>query len=47
MLNTLYVMTPESYIYKDGEDAVISIKGKETLRIPIIDVEHMITFGYM
>ena len=47
MLNTLYVMTPESYLYKDGEDAVISIKGKETFRIPIINVEQIITFGYM
>ena len=36
MLNTLYVMTPESYLTKDGEDIVISVKQQETFRIPIL-----------
>lgn len=47
MLNTLYVITPGSYLYKDGENAVISVKGQETFRIPIINVEQIVTFGYM
>ncbi len=47
MLNTLYVMTPESYLYKDGENVVISVKGQETFRIPIINIEQIVTFGYM
>lgn len=47
MLNTLYVLTPESYLTKDGEDIVISVKQTETFRIPIINVEGIVMFGYM
>lgn len=47
LLNTLYVTTPESYISKDGENIVISIKQKECFRIPIINIESIVTFGYM
>ena len=47
MLNTLYVMTPESYLTKDGEDIVISVKQQETFRIPIINIEQIVMFGYM
>ena len=44
MLNTLYVLTPESYLTKDGEDIVISVKQTETFRIPIINVEGIVMF---
>lgn len=47
MLNTLFVMTPDSYLTKDGEDVVISVKQKETFRIPIINIEQVVMFGYM
>lgn len=47
LLNTLYVTTPESYISKDGENIVISIKGNELFRIPVHNIEGIITFGYM
>ena len=47
LLNTLYVTTPESYLYKDGMNVVISINQKEVFRIPIINVEGIVTFGYM
>lgn len=47
LLNTLYVTTPESYISKDGLNVVISIKQTEVFRIPIINIESIVTFGYM
>lgn len=47
MLNTLYVMTPESYLTKDGEDIVISVKQQETFRLPIINIEQIVMFSYM
>lgn len=47
LLNTLYVTTPESFLHKDGMDVVVS-KDKEVLfRIPIINLESIVTFGYM
>lgn len=47
LLNTLYVTTPESYLSKDGENIVISVKQQEVFRIPVINVESIVTFGYM
>ena len=47
LLNTLYITTPESYISKDGNNLVVSVKQEEVFRIPAINVEGVITFGYM
>lgn len=47
LLNTLYVTTPESYLSKDRENVVISVKQQEVFRIPIINIEAIVTFGYM
>jgi CRISPR-associated protein Cas1 len=47
LLNTLYVTTPESYLSKDGLNVVISVKQEEMFRIPIINIESIVTFGYM
>ncbi|MCR5394261.1 MAG: type I-C CRISPR-associated endonuclease Cas1c [Bacteroidales bacterium] len=47
LLNTLYITTPESYIYKDGDNVVISLNQQEIFRIPIINIEGIVTFGYM
>ena len=47
LLNTLYITTPESYLSKDGMNVVVSIKQVETFRIPIINIESIVTFGYM
>ena len=47
LLNTLYVTTPEAYLSKDGLNVVVSVKQEELFRIPIINIEHIITFGYM
>lgn len=47
LLNTLYVTTPESYLSKDGLNVVISVKQQEIFRIPIHNIEQIVTFGYM
>lgn len=47
LLNTLYVTTPESYLSKDGLNAVISVNQQEVFRIPIVNIEQIVTFGYM
>ena len=47
LLNTLYVTTPEAYLSKDGLNVVITVKQEEVFRIPIINIEGIVTFGYM
>lgn len=47
LLNTLYVTTPESYLSKDGLNVVISVKKEEVFRIPVHNIEQIVTFGYM
>lgn len=47
LLNTLYITTPESYLSKDGLNVVISVNQKEIFRIPIVNIEGIVTFGYM
>lgn len=47
LLNTLYITTPESYLSKDGENVVVSIKQQEVFRISVLNIEAIVTFGYM
>ena len=47
LLNTLYITTPESYLSKDGMNVVVSINQQEVFRIPVINLESIVTFGYM
>ena len=47
LLNTLYVTTPEAYLSRDGLNVVISVDKEELFRIPIMNVESIVTFGYM
>lgn len=47
LLNTLYITTPEAYLSKDGLNVVVSVDKEERFRIPIINVESIVTFGYM
>lgn len=47
LLNSLYITTPEAYLSKDGQNVVVSIKQKEVFRIPIHNIEEIVTFGYM
>lgn len=47
LLNTLYITTPESYLSKDGDNVVVSIHQKEVFRISVLNIEAIVTFGYM
>ncbi len=47
LLNTLYVTTPGAYISKDGLNIVVSVNQEEVFRIPAINIEGIVTFGYM
>ena len=43
LLNTLYITTPESYLSKDGLNVVVSVKQEEIFRIPILNIEGIVT----
>lgn len=47
LLNTLYITTPEAYLSKEGLNIVVSVNKEELFRIPIMNVEGIVTFGYM
>ena len=47
LLNTLYVTKPDSYLSKDGLNIVVSVKQQEVFRIPALNIESIVTFGYM
>lgn len=47
LLNTLYVTTPDAYLSKDGLNVVVSVDKEERLRIPVMNVESIVTFGYL
>ena len=47
LLNILYITTPESYLSKDGMNVVVSVDQQEKFRIPIVNIEGIVTFGYM
>lgn len=46
LLNTLYVTTPDAYLSKDGLNVVISSNQIELFRIPVVNIEGIVTFGY-
>lgn len=47
LLNTLYVLTPDTYLRKERENVVILREEKEIFRIPIINLESIVCFNYM
>ena len=47
LLNTLYITNPESYLSKDGQNVVVSVKQQEVFRISVLNIESIVTFGYM
>lgn len=46
LLNTLYVTSPERYLSLDGENVVVSEGKEEVGRVPLHNLEAIITFGY-
>lgn len=47
LLNTLYITTPEAYLSKEGENIIVSVQQKEMFRITVLNLESIVTFGYM
>lgn len=47
LLNTLYVLSSNAYLQKDGENVVVRIDDNETFRIPIINLESIVSFSYL
>lgn len=46
LLNILYVTTPEAYLSRDGENVVVRVDDEIKLRLPIHNLEGIVTFGY-
>ena len=46
LLNTLYVTTPDAYLSLDGENVVVLRESEALLRLPLHNLEGIITFGY-
>jgi CRISPR-associated protein Cas1 len=46
LLNTLYVTTPEAYLSLDGETVLVNSDEDTLLRVPLHNLEGIITFGY-
>ncbi|KNY27426.1 type I-C CRISPR-associated endonuclease Cas1c [Pseudobacteroides cellulosolvens] len=46
LLNTLYVTTPDAYLACEGENVLVKADDQTKFRIPIHNLEGIITFGY-
>lgn len=46
LLNTMYVTTPESYLSLDGENVVVMVDEQEKIRVPLHNLEGIVSFGY-
>ena len=47
LLNTLYVTREEGYLSLDGENVVLTEKGKEIVRLPFANLENIYCFNYL
>lgn len=47
LLNTLYITSPDAWLTRDGECVLVKIGGEEKLKIPLINLENIITFSYV
>lgn len=46
LLNTLYVTSPDSYLSLDGENIIIKREEVDDIRIPLHNLEGIVSFGY-
>ncbi len=46
MLNVLYVTSPKSFLSRERENVIVHIEDHESFRIPIHNLEGIVTFGY-
>lgn len=46
LMNILYVTSPDAYLSLDGENVVILVEETEKIRVPLHNLEGIVTFGY-
>lgn len=46
LLNTLYVTSPDAYLSLDGENVVVLKGDQPAARVPLHNLEGIVTFGY-
>ena len=46
LLNTLYVTTPENYLALEGETVLVRRNEENIARLPLHNLESIVTFGY-
>lgn len=47
LLNTLYITSPNAYLSRDGDNAVVSVDGEERFRAPVHNLEGIVCFNYV
>jgi CRISPR-associated protein Cas1 len=47
LLNTLYVSTPDAFLALDGQNVVVKHEKDTLLRVPLHNLESIVTFGYL
>ncbi|MDF1573426.1 MAG: type I-C CRISPR-associated endonuclease Cas1c [Bacteroidales bacterium] len=47
LLNTLFITTTDAYVSRDGENVVIKVENKERFRIPVHNIEGIVSMGFM
>lgn len=47
LLNTIYILSPNAFLKKDGENLVVTIENIEKMRVPIHNIESVISMSYM
>lgn len=46
LLNVLYVTSPDAYLASDGENVVVRVEDETRLRVPVHNLEGIVTFGH-
>lgn len=46
LMNILYVTSADAYLSLDGENVVVLVEEKEKIRVPLHNLEGIVTFGY-
>ena len=46
LLNTLYITSPDRYLSLDGENIVVLSEKKEIGRVPLHNLEAVVTYGF-
>jgi len=47
LLNTLYITSRDAYLSREGENVVVHLESNQEFRVPIHNLEGIVTFGYM